>query len=109
MFDNIYTIYVYYTSHIYNFYDIVFNIIFLVIYIVYEYSWFSLQIFDRLRKENPAFELKIKPVEGDMMEPNLGISNDDEDHLRNRVNLVFHSAATIKFDEPLRLALFGTN
>ena len=44
-----------------------------------------------------------------MMEPNLGISNDDEDHLRNRVNLVFHSAATIKFDEPLRLALFGTN
>ena len=28
-----------------------------------------LQLFDRLRKENPGFELKMKPVEGDMMEP----------------------------------------
>jgi len=66
---------------------------------------FTEKIFDRLRKENPDFELKIKPVEGDMMKPNLGISQTDAEQLSNKIHLVFHSAATIKFDEPIRVAV----
>lgn len=43
------------------------------------------------------------PVCGDVMEPDLGIAEDDRRMLEEGINIVFHSAATIKFDETLRL------
>lgn len=48
----------------------------------------------------------MKPIEGDMMEHNLGIGDEDAETLRNNVSIVFHSAATVKFDEPMRLAVY---
>ena len=45
-------------------------------------------------------------IAGDVMEPNLGISAEDEQLLvESNVTTVIHSAATIRFDEPLRLHL----
>lgn len=41
-------------------------------------------------------------IEGDMMEHQLGISEEDQETLRNKVSIVFHSAATVRFDEPMR-------
>jgi thioester reductase-like protein len=32
----------------------------------------------------------------------MGISADDEKKLIENVNIVFHSAATVRFDEPLK-------
>lgn len=61
-----------------------------------------LQIFDDLRQRHPDFESKIRPIEGDMMETNLGISHEDEQTLSKSVSIIFHSAATVRFDEPLR-------
>ena len=63
------------------------------------------QLFDRLRKERPGFASQLKPVFGDMLLPGLGITDSDRQMLERSVHVVFHSAATIRFDEPLRVAV----
>lgn len=63
------------------------------------------KLFDRLRSEQPDFEQKIVPVCGDIMLPDLGISEEDRHTLEEGVHLVFHSAATVRFDETLRVAV----
>lgn len=55
-----------------------------------------------VRKNNPEFLAKLEAVEGDLVLPNLGISPEDEKKIIENVNIVFHSAATIKFDEPIK-------
>lgn len=62
-------------------------------------------IFDKVRKDQPKFMDKFIPINGDMCEPALGISQQDREILEKEVNVVFHSAATIRFDEPLRVAV----
>ncbi|KAG5674910.1 hypothetical protein PVAND_004855 [Polypedilum vanderplanki] len=61
-------------------------------------------VFDLLRKENPNFAEKIIPIEGDVMELNLGISNKNFEKIKN-VSIVFHSAASIRFDDNLKFAV----
>jgi len=61
-----------------------------------------LQLFDTLRSKNVQFQSKVVPVAGDILEPGLGLSDSDVERLSSEVSLVFHSAATVKFDEPLK-------
>lgn len=61
-----------------------------------------LQLFDKLKEMNPDFHKKILPVVGDILEPGLGLSTADVQRLSAEVSIVFHSAATVKFDEPLK-------
>lgn len=61
--------------------------------------------FSRIRRENPALFQKIIPVSGDITYEGLGLSPADERILTERVSVVFHVAATIRFDEPLRLVI----
>lgn len=58
--------------------------------------------FSRIRRENPSLLQKIIPVSGDITYEGLGLSPSDERILTERVSVVFHVAATIRFDEPLR-------
>lgn len=44
-------------------------------------------------------------IEGDITQPELAISNSDVALLCRSVNVVFHSAATVKFDEKLKLSV----
>lgn len=44
-------------------------------------------------------------ISGDITEAKLGISESDLNLLRNKVNVVFHAAATVRFDEDLKVAL----
>ena len=44
-------------------------------------------------------------IQGDISLPELGISELDMQTLINEVNIVFHSAATVKFDEPLKTSV----
>ena len=44
---------------------------------------------------------KVVAVAGDITEPNLGISMADEQMLVNDVSVIFHAAATVKFDDDL--------
>jgi len=69
---------------------------------------FNSKLFDRAQSERGAEECrrKVVAVAGDVMEPNLGISEEDEQMLMSsNITTVIHSAATIRFDEPLRFAL----
>ncbi len=45
------------------------------------------------------------PIAGDITLPELGISEDDQRKLIETVSVVFHSAATVKFDEKLKLSI----
>lgn len=65
----------------------------------------NFQVFERLKQENPKFQHKIVPLFGDCMLPGLGINDADRESLKKNVNIVFHVAATVRFDEKLRLAL----
>lgn len=74
--------------------------------IFYETTVLSLsQVFDRIRSEFPGALNKIFPVKGDMGMPELGLHPEDKDMLIQRVNIVFHSAATVRFNEPLKVAV----
>jgi fatty acyl-CoA reductase len=55
-----------------------------------------------LYKINPDFKKKLVAIEGDLELKGLGISEQDRQTLRDNVNIVFHSAATVRFDEPLK-------
>lgn len=61
--------------------------------------------FDRLRENNPSQLTKVIPIPGDITLPGLGISKLDLEMLIRDVSIVFHSAATVKFDEPLRTSI----
>lgn len=59
------------------------------------------KIFDRIREEKKEALNKVEAVDGDITEQRLGLSEDDERLLVNSVNIVFHCAATVRFDEDL--------
>lgn len=64
------------------------------------------QLFDKIRTEHPGVaESKIIPVSGDLSEIRLGMSDDDYNMLVRNVSVVFHVAATVRFDEPIRDAI----
>lgn len=60
-------------------------------------------VFERLRLERPGFQLKVYPLEGDCSQPRLGLGEDSLQKLKE-VNVIFHVAATVRFDEKMRLA-----
>nr|AID66649.1 fatty acyl reductase [Agrotis segetum] len=62
-------------------------------------------LYDRLRKERPDFISKISIVEGDMGQPELGMCAEDRAKIMNEVDVIFHGAATVRFDEPLKTAV----
>ncbi|XP_063898687.1 putative fatty acyl-CoA reductase CG5065 [Helicoverpa armigera] len=61
--------------------------------------------FDRLRRERPSFASKVFVIAGDVLEVGLGLSEEDRTLLVNRVNIVFHVAASVRFDDPLEYAV----
>ncbi|XP_037071461.1 putative fatty acyl-CoA reductase CG5065 [Pollicipes pollicipes] len=63
------------------------------------------QIFDGLRRAAPSQLEKLVAVPGDIMQPGLGLSSTDKARLQEEVSIVFHSAATVKFDEALKVSV----
>lgn len=64
-----------------------------------------MQLFDTTRKEKPNELKKVTPICGDITLHQLGISESDQALLCRNVSVVFHSAATVKFDEKLELSV----
>lgn len=64
-------------------------------------------VFEKLKKQDKEekFRHKIVPIEGDCSLPGLGMSEFDRQKLIENCNIVFHAAATVRFDEKLKLAL----
>ncbi|CAH0385202.1 unnamed protein product [Bemisia tabaci] len=66
---------------------------------------FSDRLFKRLKHEVPKYHHKVSAIAGDCSLPSLGISQQDRDRLIEEVNIIFHGAATVRFNEPLKQAL----
>ncbi|XP_072948597.1 fatty acyl-CoA reductase wat-like [Epargyreus clarus] len=61
--------------------------------------------FDRLRKERPGvFESKVSVMDGDASQVGLGLTKEDRELIIKKVNIVFHTAASVRFDDSLRFA-----
>lgn len=73
----------------------------------------SSKLFNTLREDYPEFHKKLIPVCGDILHDNLGVCQTDEQKMIDNVQIVFHSAATVRFDEEMKLSVemnvHGTN
>jgi len=65
----------------------------------------SSKVFDTLRSNQPEVLDKVVPVVGDIAGPGLGLGEEDLQLLVENVEVVFHLAATIRFDAPIRDSL----
>uniref|UniRef100_A0A7E5A1W6 Fatty acyl-CoA reductase n=1 Tax=Panagrellus redivivus TaxID=6233 RepID=A0A7E5A1W6_PANRE len=62
-------------------------------------------IFDRIRETDSSAFQKLKPVTGDLMNECLGLSEEDQNEIFENVSIVFHCAATVRFDEAIRVSV----
>lgn len=58
-----------------------------------------------LLKSKPEALQRISPISGDCRDLNLGIREIDKKLLASEVQIVIHGAATVRFNEPLHVAL----
>ncbi|KAE8745723.1 hypothetical protein FOCC_FOCC007607 [Frankliniella occidentalis] len=65
----------------------------------------NVPLFDQLRREQPTAISKLVPVAGDCAELGLGLSPEDRAILQDRVFIVFHGAASVRFDDPVAKAV----
>lgn len=61
-------------------------------------------MYNKLKSENPKALEKIHVIEGDVKKVNLGISELDAEKLKS-CSVIFHSAASVRFDDPLKDAI----
>ncbi|XP_066153695.1 fatty acyl-CoA reductase wat-like [Euwallacea fornicatus] len=67
---------------------------------------FNEPTFDYLKRHNPNFKEKINLIMGDISLPDLGLNEIDKFTLIEEIDCVMHYAATVRFDEKLRLATY---
>lgn len=66
----------------------------------------NLIVFDKVKEINEKLMDKVVVVNADLLiSPCAGILSEDQKTLKETVNVVFHCAAAVKFDEPLKNAL----
>ncbi|XP_068974381.1 putative fatty acyl-CoA reductase CG5065 [Bombus flavifrons] len=67
----------------------------------------ELPLFDRLRKERPSNLKKLIPVRGDTSVEGLGLGPVERRTITERVSVIFHVAANVRFIEDLRKDIFS--
>ncbi|XP_074097141.1 fatty acyl-CoA reductase wat [Cotesia typhae] len=65
---------------------------------------FEDKLYDRLKEEKPNFAGKVVMIEGGLDDTGLVISPENREMLKNS-HVVFHGAATVRFDDKLRFAV----
>lgn len=65
----------------------------------------GLPLFDRIVRTRPELLEKIVPVYGDISLVNLGLSDEHLSRVMSETNIVFHMAATVNFEAPLKIAV----
>nr|XP_039270770.1 fatty acyl-CoA reductase 1-like [Styela clava] len=68
-------------------------------------SIFDSPLFAKVIKENANCKDKVISVSGDVLQPHMGISEEDNSHIQEDVSIVFHCAASVRFQEPFRDAI----
>jgi fatty acyl-CoA reductase len=64
-------------------------------------SFFNDQLF-KFRTDVKKLRATLEPIAGDISEEDLGVSSIDRKKITSEVDIIIHSAASVKFDEPLR-------
>uniref|UniRef100_A0A8D9F2C6 Fatty acyl-CoA reductase n=1 Tax=Cacopsylla melanoneura TaxID=428564 RepID=A0A8D9F2C6_9HEMI len=76
-------------------------------------EYFSDPLFDTMRLANPRYYEKIDIVTGQLETEHFGLSPTDLQALLSNTSIIFHVAATVRFDEHIRTAyninVVGTN
>ncbi|XP_024886088.1 fatty acyl-CoA reductase 1-like isoform X2 [Temnothorax curvispinosus] len=67
----------------------------------------NLPLFDKLRDEQPSNFEKLVPIFGDVTEKGLGLSAADRQMLIERVSIITHGAASVRFNDTLKYAIFA--
>jgi fatty acyl-CoA reductase len=67
-------------------------------------KYYLSQLFDELRKKRPDYKRRIIAIAGDSAKDNLDLAPEDQEELISKVNIVFHVAATVHFNENLKVA-----
>ncbi|KAH0951795.1 hypothetical protein HN011_007988 [Eciton burchellii] len=67
-------------------------------------EYFDSPIFDRLKKGQSDFTTKIIMIEADVSKIDLGLSQENRKQLLD-THVIFHGAATVRFNESLRIAV----
>ncbi|XP_015435285.1 PREDICTED: putative fatty acyl-CoA reductase CG5065 [Dufourea novaeangliae] len=62
-------------------------------------------LFSKLKEKQPKFRHQTVAIAGDCSLPGLGISATDRAMITRDVSIVFHVAATVRFDEKMKLAV----
>lgn len=55
-------------------------------------------------RKDPSVLERVHTINGDTGLPNLGLSDEDLEIIKSEVDVVLHFAATVRFDEKLRIA-----
>ncbi|CAK1546406.1 unnamed protein product [Leptosia nina] len=63
---------------------------------------FSSEVFDIIREKNPQAFNKVRIVNGDIQLDDLGMSEEDREEVQRECQIVFHTAATVRFDVFIR-------
>lgn len=53
----------------------------------------------------PEVIKKVEAIAGDVILPDLGIAKEDREKIAAETDIIYHCAATIRFDEPLKKAV----
>lgn len=67
---------------------------------------FDVPIFDGLKRKRPNFQSKVSMVAGDCVLPDLGLDEETKGKLIDEVDVVFHCAATVRFDQHIKTAAY---
>ncbi|XP_068986784.1 putative fatty acyl-CoA reductase CG5065 isoform X2 [Bombus flavifrons] len=62
-------------------------------------------IYDDIKAKYPSALSRVYPMKGDASLPDLGLSREDRILLLEKVNILLHVAATVRFNEPLHVAI----
>ena len=63
---------------------------------------FLFQLFEKVKEVCPNVHEKIRPISADLNQRDFAISKEDMQELLSSTNIVFHCAATVRFDAHLR-------
>ncbi|KAL0103232.1 hypothetical protein PUN28_017512 [Cardiocondyla obscurior] len=65
-----------------------------------------LPLYERLRNERPFSFQKLIPISGDATEKGFGLSASDRQMLIERVTIIVHGSASVRFNNTLQFAIF---
>jgi len=65
------------------------------------------QLFDKLREEGLLNIEKLVPISGNISQKGLGLSAADKQMLVERVTIIIHAAASVRFNDSLKYAIFA--